>query len=113
MKSDAARAGAGAWALECRGLSKRYYVAARRQSYQRLSETIMAWLPGLFDRRARQETFWALRDVTFTVERGEILGVIGRNGAGKSTLLKLLSGITKPTEGLARVRGRIGSMLEV
>ncbi|MGB8214536.1 MAG: polysaccharide ABC transporter ATP-binding protein [Anaerolineales bacterium] len=59
------------------------------------------------------ETIWALKDVTFTVEQGEALGIIGRNGAGKSTLLKILSRVTAPTRGHARVKGRIASLLEV
>ncbi|MEW6578320.1 MAG: polysaccharide ABC transporter ATP-binding protein [Chloroflexota bacterium] len=65
--------------------------------------------------RSRREdnTFWALRDVSFEVERGEVLGVIGRNGAGKSTLLKVLTRIMPPDEGYARIRGRVGSLLEV
>ena len=62
---------------------------------------------------ARTEAFWALKDVSFQVQTGEVLGVIGRNGAGKSTLLKLLSRITKPTRGMVRMRGRVGSLLEV
>jgi lipopolysaccharide transport system ATP-binding protein len=61
----------------------------------------------------RAETFWALRDVSFEVQPGEVLGVIGRNGAGKSTLLKLLASITKPTTGQIALHGRVGSLLEV
>jgi len=59
------------------------------------------------------EEFWALKDVSFEVKRGEILGIVGRNGTGKSTLLKILSRITEPTEGRVLVRGRVASLLEV
>jgi len=64
-------------------------------------------------RRDRQETFWALKDVSIEVREGEVLGLIGRNGAGKTTLLKILSRITQPTTGWAEVHGRVGSLLEV
>jgi lipopolysaccharide transport system ATP-binding protein len=64
-------------------------------------------------RRKKQETFWALKDVSLEVKEGEILGLIGRNGAGKTTLLKILSRITKPTTGWAEMVGRVGSLLEV
>jgi ABC-type polysaccharide/polyol phosphate transport system ATPase subunit len=64
-------------------------------------------------RRSNHETFWALRDVSLDVLEGEVLGLIGRNGAGKTTLLKILSRITQPTTGFARIHGRVGSLLEV
>ena len=77
----------------------------------------MAPLDDMVDRIRREarggENFWALRDVSFDVARGEVLGVIGANGAGKSTLLKILCRITAPTEGEVRLRGKIGSLLEV
>src|SRR5262245_34285898 len=63
--------------------------------------------------RPKNEEFWALKDISFEVKQGESLGIIGRNGAGKSTLLKLLSRVTEPTEGRARIRGRVASLLEV
>jgi len=64
-------------------------------------------------RRKKEETFWALQDVSLTVREGEVLGLIGRNGAGKTTLLKILSRITKPSSGWAEIHGRVGSLLEV
>jgi lipopolysaccharide transport system ATP-binding protein len=69
--------------------------------------------PAALLRRKPRETFWALRDISFEVKEGEVLGLIGRNGAGKSTLLKILSRITAPTVGHAEIHGRVGSLLEV
>ena len=102
-------------AIEVHGLSKRYTLAASDQGqYQTLRDAI----GGVFKRgEARAESerkvLWALRDVSFEVKEGEALGVIGRNGAGKSTLLKILSRITEPTSGRARMHGRMASLLEV
>ena len=86
-------------------VSKRYRVPAAQQAG-------LPWIGRLF-RRQRAEDFWAVRDISFVVGRGETLGIIGHNGAGKSTLLKLLSRITTPTEGEIRVRGRMAALIEV
>jgi lipopolysaccharide transport system ATP-binding protein len=108
------------FALRLEGVGKRYRISTRGSAYGTLREAISrAARAPLKSLRGRGKTHrdaravWALRDVSFNVAPGEVLGVIGRNGAGKSTLLKILSRITEPTEGRARVRGRIGSLLEV
>jgi len=109
-------------AIDCENLGKRYLIRhqAGQASYRRFSEDLVAAVARPFRRkaaeqreRANREWFWALKDVSFQVKRGEVLGIIGRNGAGKSTLLKVLSRITEPTEGLVRIRGRVASLLEV
>ncbi|MFO0796686.1 MAG: ABC transporter ATP-binding protein [Gemmataceae bacterium] len=101
-------------AIRVEGLGKRYRLGSAR-SGNNLTEALRAAA-----RRAVRRTpappradFWALRDVSFEVQPGEIVGVIGRNGAGKSTLLKVLSRIVEPTDGRAELRGRLGSLLEV
>lgn len=107
-------------AIQVEGLSKCYRIG-ERAPYKRLSELLQGALTAPFSssrnakspRAAGRTEFWALRDVSFQIGRGEVVGIIGRNGAGKSTLLKVLSGITEPTEGRAAVRGRVGSLLEV
>lgn len=101
-------------ALEVEGLGKRYRIGATRAvPYRTLRESLAAGLAGLLRRDRGGRDLWALHDVTFTVERGTVVGIIGRNGAGKTTLLKLLSRITEPTTGRARLFGRVGSLLEV
>jgi lipopolysaccharide transport system ATP-binding protein len=82
-----------------------------RDAIVRAAQRPMRRLRG--EARPSKETIWAMRGISFEVKRGQVLGVIGRNGAGKSTLLKVLSQITEPTEGYARITGRVGSLLEV
>jgi lipopolysaccharide transport system ATP-binding protein len=124
-------------AIRVENLGKRYRIGATptRQQYNTLRESIsQAGLSalravaspisriraaskegsaGMFIPRREQPTIWALRDISFEVPQGQVLGIIGRNGAGKSTLLKILSRVTEPTEGYAEVHGRVGSLLEV
>jgi lipopolysaccharide transport system ATP-binding protein len=97
-------------AIEVRGLGKRYEIGVEQVGYMLLTERITERLKSL-GRGQRTEEFWALRDVDFEVKRGETMGIVGHNGAGKSTLLKILSRITPPTEGEARLRGRVGALL--
>jgi len=98
--------------IEARALSKRYRLGGGVHSTQ-LRESVLAFLRGASAREDDDESIWALRDVSFEVPEGEVVGIIGRNGAGKSTLLKILSRITAPTAGSIKVRGRVSSLLEV
>lgn len=98
-------------AVKVEHLGKRFLLG---ESFEHtLSSRVGDLLRGRVRRAAGREEFWALRDVNFEVKEGEALGIIGGNGAGKSTLLKVLSRITPPTEGRARVKGRLSSLLEV
>jgi lipopolysaccharide transport system ATP-binding protein len=107
----------GPLAIKAVGLGKRYALG-RKDRHMRF-DTLREWLAGAWQRRARDggdndgRTIWALREVNFEVAVGEVVGMIGHNGAGKSTLLKILSRITEPTEGLAEIEGRVGSLLDV
>ena len=111
--------------IEIRGLSKLYDLGVIGPTS--LRETVARWFGNanppaaeqavvpVSSRRAgpKPNSFWALRDVSFDVQPGEVVGIVGRNGAGKSTLLKVLSRITEPSEGRAVLRGRVASLLEV
>jgi len=113
----------GTPAIEVEGLGKRYRIGAAVNRHRTLRDALAARAHGTMDaigrrlrgdfRRRAQNTIWALQDVEFSIEHGETVGIIGSNGAGKSTLLKILSRITEPTTGSARIHGRVGSLLEV
>jgi lipopolysaccharide transport system ATP-binding protein len=105
-------------AIKVEGLWKQYSIGnSRHETFAELLGHAMTApfrrLCGTAEPQARSNAFWALRDVNFEVQQGEVIGIIGRNGAGKSTLLKTLSRITAPTRGRVAVRGRLASLLEV
>jgi len=110
-------------AIQVQDLSKQYKIRFAAGRHNTLRDEIAYGFKSLFGRNGRPSTlgdpsalsnsFWAIKDVSFEVKKGEVLGIIGRNGAGKSTLLKILSRVTEPTEGEATIRGRVGSLLEV
>jgi lipopolysaccharide transport system ATP-binding protein len=112
-------------ALRVEGLSKQYRIGKREAPYRTFRDVLADSLSAPFRRIGSllrgnaaaandlNETIWALRDVTFTVKKGEVVGIIGRNGAGKSTLLKILASITEPTTGEVQLYGRVGALLEV
>lgn len=106
-------------AIHVEHLSKQYHIG-QKAPYMTFREAITNAAAAPLKRIIRgaqssdeQGKFWALKDVSFDVEKGEVVGIIGRNGAGKSTLLKILSKVTEPTEGFAKIYGRVGSLLEV
>lgn len=111
------------FAIRVEGLGKQYQIGARTATYGSLRESLVDVVRAPL-RRARQvwrgasaadlpQTIWALRDVSFDVQPGEVVGIIGRNGAGKSTLLKILARITPPSTGRASIYGKVGALLEV
>src|SRR5437879_9663304 len=113
--------------ISAEGLGKKYLIghAAERERYVALRDVLVRGAHNLWRKTADMargrsfvagdtvEEFWALKDISFEVTRGEVLGIIGRNGAGKSTLLKILSRITEPSEGQVTIDGRVASLLEV
>lgn len=97
------------------GTATRVYYKTFRDSLVQTVTSPLRWLKNNGHKSSTKnvETIWALKDISFELEKGKVLGVIGRNGAGKSTLLKILSRVTEPTEGIAEIHGRVGSLLEV
>ena len=107
-------------AVHIENLGKRYTIGHQRSKSDGLRHAIegamrapLAWLRSGRQKKLQQVDFWALKDVSFQIKQGEVVGIVGRNGAGKSTLLKILSRITVPTEGRIRIDGRTASLLEV
>ena len=109
--------------IKVENIGKKYNIAHQQGSYIALRDVITNVLKSPFSfikqkakkavGLAKNEEFWALKNINFEVKKGEVVGIIGRNGAGKSTLLKILSQITPPTEGQIKIEGRVGSLLEV
>ncbi len=105
-------------AIRVERLGKRYRIGTPAMNYRTLRESLVDGIRGPLNRlrgigNNGSNAIWALKDISFEVRQGQVLGIVGRNGAGKSTLLKILSRVTDPTEGMGEIHGRVGSLLEV
>jgi len=104
------------FAIRAENIGKRYRLGETVGNYSTFRESMAGWFRRSSKKdieQASDDELWALRNLNFEVNQGDVLGIVGRNGAGKSTLLKVLSRVTEPTEGYAEIRGRVGSLLEV
>src|SRR5712692_8055125 len=103
-------------AIRVEHIAKRYRIGVVKKRYETLRDSLARVAVAPFSRPdpdAKESHIWALDDVSFEIKQGEVVGIIGGNGAGKSTLLKILSRVTVPTRGHARIIGRVASLLEV
>lgn len=100
--------------IEVKNVSKKYEIHPEDRSYKILQRDILQKLknPLSFFRGGEKEEFWALKNISFSVEKGEVVGIVGRNGSGKSTLLRILGGISPPSSGEVSIRGKVSSLLE-
>ena len=100
--------------VEVKQVSKKFSRSLKRSMWYGLKDLVSAVF-GLNNNRSvlREGEFWAVKDVSFTLRRGECLGLIGRNGAGKSTMLKMLNGLIRPDEGSITMHGKIGALIEL
>ena len=101
--------------IHLENLSKKYIIGASQERFDTIRDLLVHAVKAPFQKKVKDESrvLWALRDISFDVERGSVIGIVGRNGAGKSTLLKVLSRVTDPTSGIGEIHGRVGSLLEV
>jgi ABC-type polysaccharide/polyol phosphate transport system ATPase subunit len=99
--------------IQLEDVSKRYYLGGTLGAYGTLREVLASRFERMFGATGERDQIWALRNVSFALEEGETLGIVGHNGAGKTTVLKILARITHPTSGVSRTRGRVGSLLDV
>ena len=99
--------------IKVNGLSKKFCRSIKRSLWYGTKDMFGAFSSSVSEKTLRQDEFWALKDISFEVRRGECLGLIGRNGAGKSTLLKLLNGLIRPDAGSIEMCGRVGALIEL